>query len=426
MAERRSDSGTFVWVAMIIGALLVLVAVTWAIVCAPHYLVTKYSLGADQLDELTTPELAALIASTRQAVGIAAASLLAALVAATGVLVNRRTVSVMRDGQAKETERHEAAMKLNQDRFDHDRDVAVSNDRAKRYHEAVNLIGTEGATTRLAGVYALAQLADEWPSQRRACVAVLCAHMRANSDGAGAGVIGHAILSVIAERVARDCDPEVAWTRLDIDLDGAMLPEFSFKDCAFSRLSIRGVILKDRFTLEAEIGESLDAREISVQSSTVYLKTSGAGVINVADADVVGGKLTVAHSPEGVSDPGRRYHVMSKGVRVRSGGEYKIVLNSAYPRFRFLATAITIQEGLLVVEGARGANIEGSPIDLDRLRLNNDGQLQVSRGVHHAAIRREVSPTTDQCDHRLRGVCDAPDCTWVYCRCLVPAGSQPS
>ena len=47
-----------------------------------------------------------------------------------------------------------------------------------RYGAAASQLGHEDATVRLAGVYALANLADEWDEQRQQCVDVLCAHMR--------------------------------------------------------------------------------------------------------------------------------------------------------------------------------------------------------------------------------------------------------
>ncbi|MGB8382274.1 MAG: hypothetical protein WCG47_13715, partial [Dermatophilaceae bacterium] len=47
-----------------------------------------------------------------------------------------------------------------------------------RYGAAASQLGHEDATVRLAGVYALANLADEWDEQRQQCVDVLCAHLR--------------------------------------------------------------------------------------------------------------------------------------------------------------------------------------------------------------------------------------------------------
>ena len=47
-----------------------------------------------------------------------------------------------------------------------------------RFGNAAAQLGSEQAAVRLAGVYAMANLADEWPAQRQQCVDVLCAYLR--------------------------------------------------------------------------------------------------------------------------------------------------------------------------------------------------------------------------------------------------------
>jgi hypothetical protein len=47
-----------------------------------------------------------------------------------------------------------------------------------RYGAAVTQLGNPDPTVRLAGVYAMANLADEWKPQRQQCVDVLCAYLR--------------------------------------------------------------------------------------------------------------------------------------------------------------------------------------------------------------------------------------------------------
>ncbi|MFB9691278.1 pentapeptide repeat-containing protein [Amycolatopsis plumensis] len=48
----------------------------------------------------------------------------------------------------------------------------------ERFATACAQIGHEKPTVRLAGVYAVASLADEWPEQRQVCIDVLCAYLR--------------------------------------------------------------------------------------------------------------------------------------------------------------------------------------------------------------------------------------------------------
>ena len=48
----------------------------------------------------------------------------------------------------------------------------------ERFGDAAGQLGHDNAAVRLAGVYAMARLADDWPAQRQTCVDVLCAYLR--------------------------------------------------------------------------------------------------------------------------------------------------------------------------------------------------------------------------------------------------------
>jgi hypothetical protein len=48
----------------------------------------------------------------------------------------------------------------------------------ERFATAAGQLGADSAAVRLAGVYAMAGLADDWPQQRQTCVDVLCAYLR--------------------------------------------------------------------------------------------------------------------------------------------------------------------------------------------------------------------------------------------------------
>jgi hypothetical protein len=49
---------------------------------------------------------------------------------------------------------------------------------AKRYQDAATQLGHDKAPVRLAGVYAMARLADDWAEQRQTCINVLCGYLR--------------------------------------------------------------------------------------------------------------------------------------------------------------------------------------------------------------------------------------------------------
>lgn len=48
----------------------------------------------------------------------------------------------------------------------------------ERFITAAQQLGVENAAVRLAGVYAMAGLADDWEEQRQTCIDVLCAYLR--------------------------------------------------------------------------------------------------------------------------------------------------------------------------------------------------------------------------------------------------------
>jgi hypothetical protein len=103
---------------------------------------------------------AAASATTRAGILTAAAG----LIAFTGVMVN---VAETRRANEQTRERDRRAHEL--DRQGH---------LTERFGRAADQIGSEQAAVRLAGVYAMAKLADDWAEERQTCIDVLCAYLR--------------------------------------------------------------------------------------------------------------------------------------------------------------------------------------------------------------------------------------------------------
>jgi hypothetical protein len=59
----------------------------------------------------------------------------------------------------------------------------------ERFGAAAAQLGGDQASVRLAGVYAMAALADEWEEQRQQCIDVLCGYLRL--PYAGDPAVGH-------------------------------------------------------------------------------------------------------------------------------------------------------------------------------------------------------------------------------------------
>jgi hypothetical protein len=110
----------------------------------------------------------------------------------------------------------------------------------ERFGAACNQIGNEAPTVRLAGVYALASLADEWPQQRQTCIDVLCAYLRVPHEPPidsewyhdAESEVRLSITSVIAQHL-RDGAP-VSWQGHDFDLVRAVLRAADFSGIRMS------------------------------------------------------------------------------------------------------------------------------------------------------------------------------------------------
>ncbi|MFE1986737.1 pentapeptide repeat-containing protein [Streptomyces mirabilis] len=100
---------------------------------------------------------------------------------------------------------------------------------ADRYTAAAEQLGHQQAAVRLAGVYALARLADDWEEQRQVCTDVLCAYLRmpyspdptAEEHKAGEREVRHTIIRVIRDHL-QDPDATTSWCQFDFDFTGAI------------------------------------------------------------------------------------------------------------------------------------------------------------------------------------------------------------
>ncbi|GAA3173938.1 MULTISPECIES: pentapeptide repeat-containing protein [Streptomyces] len=111
---------------------------------------------------------------------------------------------------------------------------------ADRYSTAAEQLGHEQAAVRLAGVYAMARLADDWPEQRQVCIDVLCAYLRmpyetnrdANGFKTGEREVRHTIIRVIRDHL-RDPEAPTTWCGLNLDFTGATFDGGDFSGAKF-------------------------------------------------------------------------------------------------------------------------------------------------------------------------------------------------
>ncbi|MBQ0977552.1 pentapeptide repeat-containing protein [Micromonospora sp. M61] len=136
----------------------------------------------------------------------------------------------------------------------------------ERFAKASEQLGSEKAAVRLAGVYAMAGLADDWREGRQTCIDVLCAYLRMpytppqatseaptkadsqssiiQSDQAAREEreVRHTVIRLIGRHLRLAEDVPVSWRDFDFDFTGAVLDGGDFTNAAFSggRVSFDG------------------------------------------------------------------------------------------------------------------------------------------------------------------------------------------
>jgi hypothetical protein len=149
----------------------------------------------------------------------------------------------------------------------------------ERYAAASVLLGHEEAAVRLAGVYAIAALADDWPGQRQACIDVLCAYLRMPYEPAREQPgfrLGEREVRLSITRVIRDrlrIDARVSWLGHTLDFTGAV-----FDGGDFSQILV---------------GDRIDMSGARFVAGTVDFRdaTFAGGVVDLTGAEFSGGRL---------------------------------------------------------------------------------------------------------------------------------------
>jgi uncharacterized protein YjbI with pentapeptide repeats len=138
-----------------------------------------------------------------------------------------------------------------QGRADADQTRADQVQLTQRYSGAAEQLGHEKAAVRLAGVFAMARLADDWPKQRQQCIDVLCAYLRmpAEDDAdLSEGQVRATIVRTITTHLHDDS--AISWAEHDFDFTGATLHDADFSDATFSGkfTSFEGVTFSGGYT----------------------------------------------------------------------------------------------------------------------------------------------------------------------------------
>ena len=153
-----------------------------------------------------------------------------------------------------------------------------------RYGEAATQLGSDRAAVQLAGVYAMANLADDWPEQRQQCVDVLCGFLRLPPPADEALRAADAKIRTTIGAVLRDHLQEGgAWCGLDFNLIGAYLVDL---DLVGARFTGRNTFFTGaEFT--GEVTSFAEARFASENTSFAEARFTGE-VTSFADAQFTG------------------------------------------------------------------------------------------------------------------------------------------
>jgi hypothetical protein len=137
---------------------------------------------------------------------------------------------------------------LKEQREQLDRTLAEQRTRTlnERFATAAEQLGSDKPAVRLAGVYAMAGLADDWEENRQTCVDVLCAYLRMPYEpdpGADAAEpqrlafqaireARHAVIRVIAAHLKKEA--ATSWQGLNLDFTGVVFDGGDFREVQFS------------------------------------------------------------------------------------------------------------------------------------------------------------------------------------------------
>ncbi len=166
---------------------------------------------------------------------------------------------------------------------------------SSRYQDAADLLGHDKAAVRLAGIYAMSRLADDWEEQRQQCIDVLCAYLRlpyapADSEP-GEREVRLTVIRLLTQHLRPDA--RTSWCGHDLDFTGAVFDGGDFGGAEFSG----GLVSFGRAELSGGT-VSFSGAEFSGGTVTFASAAFSGGTVNFYGAEFSG---TVVFSGAGFS-----------------------------------------------------------------------------------------------------------------------------
>jgi hypothetical protein len=191
-------------------------------------------------------------------------------------------------------QQHAEAAEARADAADRREDTKVFNE---RFGSCAEQLGSDKPAIRLAGMYALAQLADDWDGGRQTCIDVLCAYLRMPYDsepatddpGHGAFAreqqVRHTGWRLIGDHLRPDATT-VSWSGHNFDFTGAVIDGADLHGAVIS-----GGVL--RFTGATFSGGKVNFFDATFSGGKVnfFDATFSGGKVNFFDATFSGGEV---------------------------------------------------------------------------------------------------------------------------------------
>ncbi len=226
---------------------------------------------------------------------------------------------------------------------------AVEQRFGERFALAAEQLGHDKPAIRMAGVYAISQLADDWEDQRQNCINVLCGYLRMpidseSNDPSPEGEVRATITEVIAARLQKPPRKSksgfLSWSKNSFNFDGATFVNFvswhdvmflgdvSFREAKFlSNVSFLGATFgKENLTRTicfdgATFEGTVSFRAIKSYSAIRFCKVQFKKDANFNDGQT---ELTMADFSEAqFSGPANFYGINFKGFTNFSGVKFE-------------------------------------------------------------------------------------------------------
>lgn len=180
---------------------------------------------------------------------------------------------------------------------------------SSRYQDAADLIGSDKAAVRLAGIYAMARLADDWTEQQQQCIDVLCAYLRLpyspdpETGDPGECQVRQSVIAVINSHLQIVDGP--SWIGRNFDFSGTLFDGGTFDGAAFvggtvsfrhAEFTGRVDFVGARFAGAVDFRDTTFGGEVSFRSARLsdvdFARARFAtGIVNYRDAEFMGGTV---------------------------------------------------------------------------------------------------------------------------------------